>query len=289
MNKQEKAKNGQVTGRGIQWTDYTHNPVGGCKHGCRWEMPDGSIATCYAEDVANKFRRAYPQGFEHHYFRPQNLNDPLKIKQPAKIFMDSMSDLMGHWVPEDQINQVLSVCRQAHWHTFQLLTKNAPRLLNFDYPDNVWVGASSPPDQMWGKEMDSNQQVRMLDKILKTLGQVKAPVRWMSIEPLSWDISQIVADNEPLQWAVIGAATNGPKVYQPEPAHVTRLLEVFDRQKVPVFFKGNIWGNPAIKEWREYFPGFVPSRFMGMDLGKHALPTGKVKESGAMEQLAIEF
>lgn len=287
MNKQEKIKNGKITGRGIQWTDYTHNPVGGCKHACRWEMPDGSIAICYAEEVAKKFTRAYPQGFEHHYFRPQNVNDPLKIKTPAKIFMDSMSDLMGHWVPEDQINQVLSVCKQAHWHTFQLLTKNAPRLLKFDFPDNVWVGASSSPDFMWGKKLGSSQQGKMLDKTLKTLAQVKAPVRSMSFEPLSWDISQIVADNAPLQWAVIGAATNGPKVFQPDPSHVTRLLEVLDRQKVPVFFKGNIWGNPAISEWREYFPGFVKSRFMGMELGKHALPTGKAKPQ--VEQLAINF
>ena len=181
------------------------------------------------------------------------------------------------------------MCRQADWHTFQLLTKNAPRLLDFDFPDNVWVGASSPPDFMWGNPLDSNQQARMLDKTLKTLAQVKAPVRWMSFEPLSWDISQIVADNEPLQWAVIGAATNGPKVYQPDPAHVTKLLKVLDAQKVPVFFKGNIWGNSAIDEWREYFPGYEKSRFMDLELGKHAIPTGEAKPPVKMEQLAIAF
>lgn len=285
MNRQEKVKNGKITGRGIQWTDWTWNPIAGCHHACRWRMPDGSVVICYAEAVANKFKAAYPEGFEYHYFHPHRLSEPLKQKEPAKIFLDSMSDLMGHWVLEEQINQVLDVCRQADWHTFQLLTKNAPRLLDFHFPANVWIGTSSPPDFMWGKRLDRGQQARMLDKTLKTLAQVKAPVRWMSIEPLSWDISQIVADNEPLQWAVIGAATNGPKVYQPEPGHVCRLLEVLDRQGTPVFFKGNIWGNLAIDEWREYFPSFVPSRFMGMDLGKHALPTGKAWAK--MEQLSF--
>ncbi len=291
MNKQEKIKNDKVSGRGIQWCDYTWNPVSGCHHGCRWAMPDGSTAICYAEEIANKFKRAYPEGFEHHYWNPQRLEEPLKIKEPAKIFLGSMSDLMGHWVPEEQINRVLSMCHQADWHTYQLLTKNAPRLLTFYFPKNVWVGASSPPDFMWGKPLDQNQQNRMLDKTLKSLDEVNVPVRWMSFEPLSWDISQIVADNEPLQWAVIGAATNGPKVYQPDPDHVTRLLEVLDRQKVPVFFKGNIWGNPAINEWREYFPGFEKSRFMDMELGKHAIPTGEVKPLALtqLEQLAIEF
>ncbi len=289
MNKQEKIKNGKVTGRGIQWCDYTWNANAGCHHGCRWAMPDGSTAICYAEEIANKFKRAYPEGFEHHYWHPQRLGEPLKIKEPAKIFLDSMSDLMGHWVPEDQINQVINVCRQADWHIYQLLTKNAPRLLNFDFPDNVWVGASSPPDFMWGRKLGDNQQTKMLDKTLKSLSQVEAPVRWMSFEPLSWDISQIVANNEPLQWAVIGAATNGPKVYQPDPDHVTNLLEVLDWQKVPVFFKGNIWGNPAIDKWREYFPGFEKSRFMGMELGKHAIPTGEAKPLPLLEQLVIEF
>lgn len=28
--------------RGIEWTDYTWNPVGGCQHKCRWQMPDHS-------------------------------------------------------------------------------------------------------------------------------------------------------------------------------------------------------------------------------------------------------
>lgn len=32
MNKQDKG-NGR---RGIEWTEYTWNPVGGCQHGCRW-------------------------------------------------------------------------------------------------------------------------------------------------------------------------------------------------------------------------------------------------------------
>ena len=37
MNKQAKSE----IKRGIEWTDYTWNPIGGCQHGCRWEMPDG--------------------------------------------------------------------------------------------------------------------------------------------------------------------------------------------------------------------------------------------------------
>src|SRR5262245_29116946 len=114
MNKQR-----QGSTLGIEWTDYTWNPVGGCQHGCRWRMPDGALAVCYAETVATRVgKTAYREGFAHHYWRPHVLDEPLQLRTPSRIFLDSMSDLMGHWVPSAQIAQVLDVCRQAEWHTF---------------------------------------------------------------------------------------------------------------------------------------------------------------------------
>src|SRR3990167_5725842 len=252
MNKQTKYKHGLLVSRGIEWCDFTWNPVGGCLHACRWTMPDGKIAICYAEETAlGVARAASPQGFEHLYWHPEKLDEPLRMKAPARIFFDSMSELFGAWVSDYQINAVLDVCRRAPWHTFQSLTKNAPRLLKFDFPDNVWVGASMPPDQFMGQSLSRDQQTRMLGRALEVLAQVKARVRWMSFEPLSWDVSEIVAAHPPLQWAVIGAASAGATYYQPEPAHVGRLLAVLDDQRVPVFFKGNLL------DWtphRENFP-----------------------------------
>lgn len=271
MNKQDKGK-GTLHGRGIQWTDYTWNAIGGCQHQCRWTMPDGSIAICYAEEVARKFTAGYPLGFAHHYWRPQNLDEPLKLKQPAKIFLDSMADLFGRWVPEEQIQQVLDTARKAHWHTFQALTKNAPRLLKFDLPPNVWAGCSSPPDQMLGQHLTRAQQEKMMHRILETLAQKPDNITWISFEPLSWDVAPIVAQYPgALRWAVIGAATNGPKVYQIDPAIVQNLLDVLDTQGVPVFFKGNLEGNPAADPWREYFPGYEPSPYMLSATEQHRL------------------
>ena len=237
--------------KGIEWTDYTWNPVGGCKHGCRWQMPDGSWAVCYAETIAGRFKQAYPHGFSHHYWRPKALAEPHKLEKPARIFLDSMSDLMGHWVPEDQVKEVLAVCRSAHWHTFQLLTKNAPRLLQFEFPSNVWVGVSAPPSVMFDKHLSRAQQLKMLERQLEVLHKLDVPVRWMSIEPLSFDIAPYLED-APLEWAVIGAATNGRCVYQPERVWVENLLALFDARGTPVFFKGNLEWDAA--EWRSAFP-----------------------------------
>lgn len=265
MNKQFHMVNGVKVNNKIEWTDYTWNVIGGCKHACRWDMPDGSTAICYAEEVANKLRdsKFYAQGFSYHYWHPNRLAEPLKLKTPSKIFLDSMSDLMGAWVPDEQINAVLDVARQAHWHTFQLLTKNHKRLLEFDFPDNVWVGVSAPPTHMNGRPLDLEQQHKFVVATLNTLSKVKAKVRWMSIEPLSFDIAEVFWDwresvgiptRLPLRWAVVGAATNGMKVYQPKPEWVCNVLEVLDADGAKVFFKGNLKGNAAANPWREEFP-----------------------------------
>jgi protein gp37 len=89
----------------------------------------------------------------------------------------------------------------------------------------------------------------MVSRQLEILNTVDVPVRWMSIEPLSFDIAPLLK-NSNLQWAVVGAATNGRLTYQPEPEWVQNVLDVLDAQGTKVFFKGNLQWH----EWREEFP-----------------------------------
>lgn len=248
----------------IEWTEvfgegngFTSNPVGGCLHACRWHMPDGTTAICYAESVAEGVAQAaYPDGFAAHYWKPQQMAQWHKRKQPAGIFLDSMSDLMGHWVPDEQIQEVLDNAAACPQHVFFLLTKNAPRLLKFKFPANVWVGVSSPPDVFMGKELSPGQQRRMLDRALDILTDVQASVRWMSFEPLSWDVSQWVAYRDrALNWAVIGAASRGRDYFPPAEQHVRNLIDVLDYQGAPVYMKGNMRSLPwAVENWRQEYP-----------------------------------
>lgn len=254
MNKQKKA-----TGRGIEWTDYTWNPIRGCFHACQWRMPDGTIANCYAEDVASRVAgHAYPLGFEHHYWQPKLIGEPARVKEPSKIFVGSMADVFGHWVPDDQIETVLDVARSyANWHTYQFLTKNPRRLLTKDFTANCWIGASSPPDFMWNKPLSIDQRERMLRITLETFDQMSdEPVTWMSAEPLSWDITPILKDYPyALDWIVIGAASNGRTYYPPDERHVEKLVDYCDNLGISVFFKGNLRSLPWAREhWREDFP-----------------------------------
>jgi protein gp37 len=217
-------------------------------------MPDGSVAICYAKKVAEGLaRHAYPAGFERHYWRPHTLDEPLKLKEPSKIFVGSMADLFGHWVPEEHIRQVLDVMQRANWHTFQTLSKYPVRLSQFNpYPPNVWVGVSLPA----GHLMSEVGAARALRAYLGQMATVQASVRFLSAEPLWFDAANVLINwaeengTLPFEWLILGAATNGPKTYQPRAEWVTRMLAVLDRYSIPVFFKGNLDWSPR----REQFP-----------------------------------
>lgn len=256
-------------GRGIEWCDDTRNAIGGCMHGCRWEMPDGTTAICYAEELAERgvAKAAYPQGFKNHYWRPHQLKALTKGADPLLIFCDSMSDMFAPAVPEEQVRQILAAMRDAPHHAYQSLTKAAPQLLKYAdaLPSNLWVGVSSPPDWFMGKRLSLVQQIAMLKKSLDVLAEIKkrtGNIVWMSAEPVSWDLTAIIQDTHPLDWIVIGAASSGPKYFQPDPDHIRKLLEVLDSTGTPVFYKGNLgglfdannMGNDRLNRWREDFP-----------------------------------
>ncbi len=259
--------NRQKPPKGIEWTrirradgvelpGYTWNPTGGCFHGCTWKMPDGSITECYAKTIAERFTSGYPHGFEHHYWRPHSLDAPRKLKTPAGIFVGSMADLFGHWAPEEQIVQVLNAMKDADWHTFQTLSKFPIRLPKFNpFPENVWVGVSLPA----GHLMSETGGARALGAYLKHMQKIEASVRFMSIEPLWFDVAPVFEEwlkkkeKLPFEWAIIGAASNGRSVFQPETKWTADLIDLMDEREIPIFFKGNM-DKDFWKDWREAFP-----------------------------------
>jgi len=264
VNKQLKLnKDGSVKGRGIEWADFTWNPIAGCFHACQWQMPDGTIANCYAEDVADRVAGgAYPHGFEHNYWKPALLKEPINQKKPSRIFVGSMADVFGHWVEKDHILQVLNVCERAPQHTFQFLTKNIKRVWEFVgvIPSNCWIGASTPPNFMWNKPLSEGQRERWLDTTLSTLNALHETgiTTWLSAEPITIDVGFYITtefDKKPIDWMVIGAASNGNKLYAPDEKFVKRAVKANDDFGIATFFKGNLKTSPfAAANWREEYP-----------------------------------
>ncbi|MCK4300385.1 MAG: DUF5131 family protein, partial [Planctomycetes bacterium] len=215
----------------IEWTETTWNPVTGC-YG-----PDGTAERpnfcpeCYALRIS-KMRgwRFVPA------FHPHRLKQVTPGQRPRFIFVCSMADLFGAWVPRTWIEQVLAATQRAPQHVYQFLTKNPERLAEFNpWPENCWVGATAT-DQT------------MTEQALRGLAEVKAPVRFISFEPLLADCTLAGAaasaglspeETWPLEWLIIGSLT-GPKACQPHPAWVRRLTKEGDGRGLPIFYKANL-------------------------------------------------
>jgi protein gp37 len=178
--------NPQDTGS-VEWARNTWNPVTGCLHGCVY---------CYARDIAERF---YPQGFQP-ALHPDRLNAPAQTRVPKdaehdlglkNVFVCSMADLFGKWVPDEWIEAVLAQVRANPQWNFLFLTKFPQRMAEFDYPDNAWIGTS----------VDCQARVKNAERAMR---KVKAKVKWVSIEPM---LERIHLDFSVFDWAVIGGAS----------------------------------------------------------------------------------
>jgi protein gp37 len=216
----------------IGWCDFTWNPVTGCRFGCRF----GETAVpCYAEGIARHFAggKAWPNGFEP-TFHPERLSEPLKVKTPSKIFVSSMGDLFGPWVPDEWIQAVIGAMAAAPQHTFQCLTKAPGMAKKWVMPDNVWLGTTITGGLP--KEPERLACVR----------EFQASVRFVSCEPLVGPVDLSVAAPD---WVIVGAAT-GRGGFQPEEAWVTGIEDYAAANGIPIFHKKNLRIRPVARhEW----------------------------------------
>lgn len=240
----------------IGWCNYTWNPVTGCLHSCRYTycyntLKPGSVLTrglaSYLDNNGEKIRlggggrwrsretgrnhiakkgEMNPFGFDPTFY-PHRLNEPSKEKKPSKIFVVDTGDLFGKWVFKEWIDEVFKIAIKCPHHTFQFLTKNPRRMQEFTFPDNAWAGTSVNTDE------DKDRA-----EILKT---VKAPVRFLSIEPL---LGPVTFSLKGLQWIIVGAQSGDNPVI-PEKDWVDALLGQAKELNIPVFVKKNL---------RPYYP-----------------------------------
>lgn len=208
----------------IEWTEASWNPVTGCSKisiGCQ---------NCYAERMAKRLKAMHHPHYRHGFricTHEDMLQLPLQWKRPLVVFVNSMGDLFHENVPEGFIVRVFEAMRRASWHTYQVLTKRARRLLSMDesldWPDNVWMGVS----------VETQTYVDRIDYLRKTHARLK----FVSFEPLLGPIPEL--DLSHVDWAIVGGES-GPGARLMKKAWVIDIKARCRSAGVPFFFKQ--WG-----------------------------------------------
>lgn len=250
----------------IDWCDASWNPVTGCYFGCKY---------CYARGIATRFagfcpeenpddylfRRGgtlvelegpqariqkngkvvpapYPFGFTptlHKY----KLDDPQLWKKPRTIFVCSMADLFGEWVPEDWIIQVLEACHKAPWHRYLFLTKNPNR-----YDELEDKGIITPADcNFW---LGSTVTVETRDKMhyhskmhtFQSCEPMLAP--WPKAGPPN---PESMKNHWMPEWVIFGAETgNRKEKVIPKKEWVDNAVQMCRNMGAAVFMKESLRG-----------------------------------------------
>lgn len=218
----------------IEWTERTWNPVKGCTKvspGCKH---------CYAETMSKRLKAmgtpSYEDGFKLRAL-PHRLKEPLKRKTPTVYFVNSMSDLFHEDVPKEFIHQVFDTIEQAHWHTFQILTKRADRMASFFIerkpPVNAWLGVSVEDKKYGVPRIDQLRKIR------------NAKIRFLSVEPLLEDIGSI--NLEEIHWVIVGGES-GKNARPMKLEWVESIRKQCEVTEVAFFFKQwGGWGVDGVK------------------------------------------
>ena len=202
-------------GTKIAWTEATWNPIRARrrdgqpnKAGGGWacQRVSPGCVNCYAAGINKRLGTgldydARGVAASDIYLDERILTQPLHWRKPRRIFVCSMTDLFGEWVPDEWIDRVFAVMALASQHTFQVLTKRPDAMRGyFDDPDvisNVEAAAdeiagekgwchsgdwSWPLPNVWLGVSAENQ--RVADERIPELLNTPAAVRWLSCEPL---------------------------------------------------------------------------------------------------------
>lgn len=260
----------------IDWCDSTWNPVTGCLHGCEY---------CYARKIAERFGtlfkgdilpedegleffpdsperfieldepfrgdsgmiEPYPANF-YPTFHRYKLDEPQKWKKGRNIFVCSMADLFGKWVPDSWIEEVFKACGKAPQHNYLFLTKNPKRYGEYGVKPytakgvfNLWYGMSVTND-------DEFHKTYLLPEYCHT---------FISIEPILEDLNIVEGDLrfQCLDWVIVGAETGRRKgKVIPKRKWIEDIVSECRKADITVFMKSSladIWGEPLIQEFPE--------------------------------------
>ena len=207
----------------IEWTDYTWNPITGCTNGCPY---------CYAKTAYLLHQKNW--GKYPHIMIDEKLDKPFDPKfweyrledeirkKPSKIFVGSMAGMFESKIPNDLIERIFKVVRKNPQHTYQFLTKNPERYLDFEFPENCWLGLT----------LDGREDKTFAQDKINTL-EKKSNFKFISFEPIMGSMAGL--DISRINIVIVGAMTGrGKNITIPQKEWITSI------NHPRMFHKGNI-------------------------------------------------
>ena len=261
----------------IEWCDQTWSPVTGCLHDCpycyarqmvkRWQgykAEDGTITTHNPHKTAEQpavvltaplitsskhgwTRNApFPFGFDPTLYE-YRLTEPAECKQSQDIFVCSMADLFGDWIPDDWITKVFDACQRAPQHRYLFVTKNPARYIGLYQNDKLLMG-----NNIWyGSTVTSQDEPFMYvdDKSVNT---------FISIEPILGEFGRKNAlKDSGVKLVIIGAETGTRKgKVVPDRIWIENAVDACREAGVSVFLKDSVapyWDGPLLRQlpWKD--------------------------------------
>jgi protein gp37 len=134
---------------------------------------------------------------------------PKEAQQDARlkrVFVCSMADLYGKWVPDEWVERVHASCIANPQWDYLMLTKFPRRYVGLELPRTAWLGTS----------IDEQKRVRLAEEAFCQIRGVR--VKWLSLEPLLAPLQ--FNDLSMFDWVVIGSqSAKAAAEYREERTH----------------------------------------------------------------------
>ena len=197
----------------IEWTNKTWNPTTGC------DRTTPGCDRCYALTMAKRLKgmgsakyqtdgnpKTSGPGFGV-AMHETSLPEPLRWKKPARVFVNSMSDLFHAEITNDFIARVFAVMALTPQHTYQILTKRHGRMRSLlgsqefvrlvdDHREWLRPGCGDftwPLPGVWlGVSVEDQKRA---DLRIPALLETPAALRFLSCEPLLGPVDLFSGDH----------------------------------------------------------------------------------------------
>lgn len=245
----------------IPWCDFSWNPITGCKMNC---------PSCFARKIANRFAGVvrlnlnnieiekdtaqdlftlyaplhikknsvvqFPTGF-YPTFHKYRLDMIWRKKKPANIYVGSIGDMFGDFVPTDWILEVFQACKAAPWHNYLFMTCNPKR-----YTELAEQGLLPAGHNYWyGSKIAANKDVFTMEGYHS----------FVLIEPIEkYDMRHKLSQ---IEWIIIACETLLPsKRNLADRKHIERFIK--SKGDIPLFMSNDnnmraVWNGKPIQEF----------------------------------------